>query len=300
VPIVWPLTSLDGRTDGPEFQALWILRSIDQVAARLDVPQPSPADSLTLAAAPSCPSTPGTCGLDVDDVAVVFDSRGRFDVFEIVAVMPELMRVTPTMPLSRAYPAGARIVKVRADRIGLVQQPDGSNVLTRVTWAGAREPVVDGVVALGLRVWGEAAPPGMRDGDEGSSTADYGLPPPASAEADPDGYWPPGEHCMAFRDAAGLPASRLAPLGPAGALMELHPATLDDGPWCEWDGSATSFDADLFRIRRVDLRVRVEAAPGMLRGDAGRLFRRGGTGAGTPLRWVPDREIVLSVAIPRR
>ncbi len=300
VPIVWPLTSLDGRTDGPEFQALWILRSLDQVAARLDVPQPSPADSLTLAATPSCPATPGVCGLDVDDVAVVFDSRGRFDVFEIVAAMPELMRVTPAMPLSRAYPAGARVVKARADRIGLVQQPDGSNLLTRVTWAGAREPIVDGVVALGLRVWGEAAPPGMRDGEEGSSTADYGLPPPAPAEADPDGFWPPGEHCMASRDAAGLPASRLAPLGPAGALVELHPATLDDGPWCERDGSVTSFDADLFRIRRVDLRVRVEAASGMLRGAEGRLFRREGTGAATPLRWVPDREVVLSVAIPRR
>lgn len=299
VPIVWPLTALDGSTDGSEFRALWILRALDHVAARLDVPQPGPADSLTLAAAPSCPATPGVCGLDVDDVAVVFDSRGGFDVFEIVAVMPELMRVTPATPLSRAYPAGAHVVKARADRIGLVPQPDGSNVLSRVTWAGAREPIVDGVVSLGLRVWGEAAPPELRDGEDGSGIAGYGLPPPAAAEPDADGYWPPGEHCMSLRD-AGQPISRLTPLGPAGTLVELHPVHLDDGPWCERDGSATAFDADLFRIRRVDLRVRVEAVSAMLRGSAGRLFWRAGASVSAPLRWVPDREIALSVAIPRR
>jgi hypothetical protein len=299
VPLVRPLTDLDGSTDGQQFQALWILRAIDHVAARLAVAQPGPADSLTLDSAPPCPVTPGICGLDVDDVAVVFDSRGRFDIFEVGAVVPGLMRVTPATPLSRVYAAGASVLKVRADRLGLVRQPDGSNVLSRVTWAGAREPIVDGVVDLELRVWGEGAPAVLRDGEDGSGLASFGLPPPSPAEPDPDEFWPPGEHCMSRRD-EGLPVSRLAQLGETGALVELLPAHLDDGPWCERDGSATAFDADLFRVRRVDLRIRVEASSAMLRGPAGRLFSRAGASATTPLRWVPDREIALSVAIPRR
>ncbi len=299
VPVVWPLTDLDGSTSGPSFEALSVLRAIDQAAGRLAVPQPGPADSLTLAASPSCPAVPGVCGLDTDDVAIVFDARGRFDVFEVGAVAPELMRVTPAAPLARAYAAGAHVVKVRADRLGLVEQPDGSHVLTRVTWAGAREPVVDGVVGLDLQVWGEAAPPDLVDGDDGSGLATYGLAPPALAEADPDGVWPQGEHCMAGRD-AGLPVSRLAPRGAAGELIELHPADLDDGPWCANDTAVGAFDADLFRVRRVDVRLRVEAPSAMLRGPAGRLFSHAGTAATTPLRWVPDREITVSIAVPRR
>src|SRR5690606_6401593 len=137
------------------------------------------------------------------------------------------------------------------------------------------------------------------DGEDGTAPARHARAPSSPGEEDSDGYWPPGENCMALRD-EGQPLSRLAPLGAPTTLVELHPAHLDDGPWCERAGSATAFDADLFRIRRVDLRVRVEAMPALLRGSASRLFRRGGTSAATPLRWVPDREMALSVAIPRR
>ncbi len=298
VPPVWPLTALDGSTDGPRFEALWVLRAEGTAAGRLSAPQPDPTASLTLEEGGACPATPGVCGLSDGDTALVFDARGRFDVFEVGIVSPALRRVTPAAPLGRAYAAGAHVLAVRADRYGLVAQADGSRTLTRVTWAGATQPMVDGVVLLEIDVWGEAAAPVLADGGTGPGLASYGLAPPPPDDEDPDGMWPEGEHCMAARP-GGVPVSRLAPLG-AGGLVRLHPADLDDGPWCEGEWSATPFDADLFRVRRIDLRLRVEAQAAMLRGSAGTLFARGGTAVASPLRWVPDREMTVSVAIPRR
>lgn len=54
--------------------------------------------------------------------------------------------------------------------------------------------------------------------------------------------------------------------------------------------------ADLWHLRRVDLRVRLEAGPAAFRGPAGYLFRRGGT-AVSARRWVPDVEIRFGVAL---
>lgn len=55
---------------------------------------------------------------------------------------------------------------------------------------------------------------------------------------------------------------------------------------------------DLARIRRVDVRLRVEAASAELRGPAGPFFRRPGT-ATHAVRWVPDVELSASVALRR-
>jgi hypothetical protein len=76
--------------------------------------------------------------------------------------------------------------------------------------------------------------------------------------------------------------------------VKLDPGMLKDGPWCPDAASPTRFDADLFRIRRVRVNVRVQAALDNLRGPAGLLFTRGGTSTTTE-RWVPDQEIRFDV-----
>jgi hypothetical protein len=191
-------------------------------------------------------------------------------------------------------------VAVRADRFGLVRQPDGSQTLTRVTWAGAREPMVDGVVDLELRAWGRADVPGLRDAPEGPGLAGSGLHPPAADEADADGVYPDGEHCMTLRS-GGLPRSRLEPrAGAADGLVEFVPADFTDGPWCPRDGWPGAIDADLFRVQRIDLRLRVEVQSAEFRGPAGRLFSRGGAASARAPRWVLDRTTHLSVAVGAR
>jgi hypothetical protein len=70
---------------------------------------------------------------------------------------------------------------------------------------------------------------------------------------------------------------------------------LRDGPWCPDSAAVRRFDADLFRVRLVRVRVRVEAATASMRGRSGSLFRRGGTSA--PLvSALPDMEGVIDVA----
>jgi hypothetical protein len=88
---------------------------------------------------------------------------------------------------------------------------------------------------------------------------------------------------------------RLSVLGSGGALVRLTEGHLTDGPWCPDPFHPARFDADLLRIRRVVVRVRVQAAIESLRGPAGSLFRRGGT-ARTAARVVPDLEATVQVA----
>ena len=76
---------------------------------------------------------------------------------------------------------------------------------------------------------------------------------------------------------------------------QLDPAELQDGPWSAGDATTGAFDADLLRIRRVRITLRVQAARSTLRGPAGVLFTNGGTAASME-RYVPDREIRIDVA----
>ena len=77
--------------------------------------------------------------------------------------------------------------------------------------------------------------------------------------------------------------------------MRLDPMVLQDGPWYPDDTDANRFDADLLRIRRVRVTLRVQAALAALRGPAGVLFVHGGTAASRE-RYLPDREIRFDIS----
>lgn len=299
VPVVRPLTSLD-ESPGDRFTALWLLRAVPGAVGRLAQPQEGPAGSLTLDATGPCPQSTGVCGFRLDDVAVVFDDRGHFDVFDVAAVSDALIRIVPRVPLSRAYGTGDWVLSARVDRFGLVRQPDGSGTLTRVSWAGAVEPLVDGVVDLDIVPWGRPEAPSLRDADEGPGLSSYGLTPPPPDEIDDDGIFADGEHCMARR-VGGAPRSPVAtrPVDVDG-LSQLAPADFDDGPWCPSSAAPSGFDADLLRVQRLDIRMRVEALAAEFRGSAGALFTRGGTATRDGRRWIADRTLQVSVAVNGR
>jgi hypothetical protein len=75
----------------------------------------------------------------------------------------------------------------------------------------------------------------------------------------------------------------------------LDAAALTDGPWWPDAADPDRVDADTRRIRRVRVRLRLEASQGSVRGPAGELFTRGGT-ATSAARYVPDGEIRFDVA----
>jgi hypothetical protein len=79
------------------------------------------------------------------------------------------------------------------------------------------------------------------------------------------------------------------------ALIKLDPASLTDGPWLT-DALGRSLDRDVLRIRRVDVRLRLETADPSLRGPAGALFVHGGFSKAAG-RFVADEEIEMHVAL---
>ena len=76
------------------------------------------------------------------------------------------------------------------------------------------------------------------------------------------------------------------------SLAPLPLPTLGDGPWC--GGGGTVFDADLLRIRRVRVTLRIEASLAGLRG-VGIDFANPGSQP-HPLRSVADYSLTFDVS----
>ena len=92
-----------------------------------------------------------------------------------------------------------------------------------------------------------------------------------------------------------LQVPRLTVLGGVPTLVKLTRAQLTDGPWCPDALSPNRFDADLLRIRKIAVTIRVEAAIAGLRGPASALFTNGGTSR-SGNRWAPDQEVRFDVS----
>ncbi len=76
--------------------------------------------------------------------------------------------------------------------------------------------------------------------------------------------------------------------------MLLTQAMLTNWPWCPDNTFPTRFDADLLRLRKVGVKLRVQVPSAELRGPAGVLFSHAGTSVDGRTR-VPDQEIRFEV-----
>jgi hypothetical protein len=127
----------------------------------------------------------------------------------------------------------------------------------------------------------------------------YGPRPPGVGVFVGSG-WPAGESCLFVNDGSAVRVPRLPVLpsnATATALVRLSDAQLTDGPWCPDALAANRFDADLFRIRRIGVTLRVQTANDALRGPAGALFHVAGRRTAADRR-VPDIEVHFA-ASPR-
>jgi hypothetical protein len=231
---------------------------------------------------------------------VVYDGTGSYDTFRVVGAGALSLQLQHTMTDSAwVYAAGAKIVE--ATRHAYYWKSDAvtdAYQLRRDDGAGSDAVVADHVVGLAFEYYGDPSPPIVvkLPTDPIGPWTSYGPRPPQSG-AQPTSY-PPGENCVFQLDATGLQyISRLAPLGEGTTLVRLAGGWLSDGPWCPDPESRHRYDADLLRIRKVTVTLRVEAAVSALRGPTGRLFARGGTSR-SEARWVPDREVRFDV-VPR-
>jgi hypothetical protein len=256
-----------------------------------------PAD-LTLQAAvePGCPVGTNLCGFTADMTVLVYDDTGNFDAFTIATVTDSVGQLTlaarPADSSTTIYKTGSKVVEARvhtyylkadsASQTFQLMQYDGS--------ANADVPVVDHVVGLAFEYYGEPRAPSLTT----ARNTSYGPAPPALGIKTT--AYPAGENC-AFQvdETSGQQVSRLPALNATIALTQLTAAQLADGPWCPDETNANRWDADLLRIRKVGVTIRVEAALAALRGPAGVLFTNGGSSRAAT-RWAPDQEIRFQVA----
>jgi Prokaryotic N-terminal methylation motif len=240
-------------------------------------------------AEPGCPAGTELCGFSPGMTVAVFDDAGSVGLFTVAGIDDAMRQIAladrVAEPSFTTYRSGSSIVQVNVHTLSLKSDPASQTFqLRHGDGSGVDVPVVDHLVRLAFDYYGEPRPPTVATG-----ATSYGpAPPPIDVRTN---AYPAGENCIFQIDpASGEPVSRLPPLGGGTGLVALTAAQLGDGPWCPDDTAPNRWDADLLRIRAIDITIRVEAALAALRGPAGVLFTNPGVST-SPSRWAPDREI---------
>lgn len=269
----------------------------------LTAPMPQPSSELDLEMEPSCPpEKPLTCKFAEGQRILIFDDTGAYDDMVVTQVQDGAGNPNEGTDgklqhnshldgnrLSKQYTTGAQLAMV-------AQRTYYHNVATQqlMYYDGWQrdEAVVDNVVALQFEYFADPRPPVLVTTPSGETYSTYGPRPPALAAQTT--AWPAGENCT-FTRVGPLAVSRLPDLAPGSQrLVPLTQATLTDGPWCPDITFPTRFDADLLRLRKIGVRLRVQVASADLRGPAGILFSNGGSSRNARMM-VPDQDIRFEV-----
>lgn len=207
-----------------------ISAAMPNVSAELKVNQPNNCPSATL------------CGFTEGLEIVIFDPiSGSYDAFTVTQVQAAAGHLQHRgQQFSRAYEAGSIITQMESNTYFLDRS---AKKLMRDDGAGnpaSIVPLVDNVVDLRFDYFGDINPPKVPKPPTGVANCLYAA----------DGTY----------DSARLPALT----ADEGSLVRLTEAMLKDGPWC--GGGTNEFDADLLRVRKVRVMLRVQAANQALRG----------------------------------
>jgi hypothetical protein len=259
-----------------------------------------------------CPSGDAACGFKKGMTVLLFDRSGDYDTFTIANVQSNVLRVERTggSLMYADYQPNTTTLAQLASVIYYVKSDTSTGtyqLVSRDGGTGADVPVVDHLVALKFAYYGDPRPPMLIKpfSDPAGPWTTYGPPPPAPGQQIPTGGYPPGENCTFFIDpVSGLQMPRLADIssgasggsgGETAALVQLTGAQLTDGPWCPDGPSPNRWDADLLRVRRIGVSLRVESAIAALRGPASVLFTHGGTSK-SGSKWLPDQQVTFQVS----
>ncbi|MGE5360205.1 MAG: PilW family protein [Bacteroidales bacterium] len=276
------------------------LLSVPRTCAQATIAKPMApaANELSVNREPGCPPNDEACCFEVGMQGLVFDHVGAWNSFAVEGVSGATLNLQRLGPnVLKDYEVGAFVVQATFHTYYL-KADDATQTYQLMHYDGDQTdlPVVDNVVGLEFAYFGEPVAPALirPASDPTGPWTTYGPKPPALGMSYGMGY-PEGENCV-FQVTGGQHAPRLVDLGPAdGGLVKLTAATLTDGPWCPGPASPGRFDADLLRIRRVEVRLRVQAGLKQLRGPAGFLFAKAGYARGGEM-FVPDQELRFDVA----
>jgi prepilin-type N-terminal cleavage/methylation domain-containing protein len=244
----------------------------------------------------------GLCGFEDGMRVIIFDPSGSFDWMTITQVQPSALHLQHNRDkLSSTYGADAALTQV-ATHTYYLKSDDTTKTWQLRHYDGDQIdlPVLDDVVKLEFQYFGEPQPPRLLPGAVLSAQygpwTTYGPKPPVLGVDRTSDTWGKGENCVFQVDpVSGLHAPRLPVLANGDAQVELTADMLQDGPWCPDESKTEKWDADLLRIRRIRVNLRVQVGKPTLRGPASVLFAKGGTSTGG-YKLVPDQEIRFDVA----
>ena len=239
------------------------------------------------------------CGFKEGMRLIIFDTNGNWDPMTVTNVQDEALHLQHQgQDLSVKYGVGSFITQAATHTFYL--KSDLVNKTYQLMHYDGYQtdlPVVDNVVSLEFEYFGESAPPMLLPNkplaDPQGPWTTYGPKPPALDVDVTTDSWPVGENCL-FELENNVHVPRLPALAAGLGQVKLDPAILQDGPFCPDATKQQRYDADLLRIRRVRVKLRVQAAVAALRGPSGVLFKYGGTALGGE-RFVPDQEISFDV-----
>ena len=294
------------RSDG--ITLMYIPQTVAQTT--ISAPMPNESAELKVNNEPGCPPPPAAdsclCGFKVGMTVLIYDDSGSFDTLTVTQVQCPAAHLQHNQQgdLSKKYSTNAKITQM-AMHVYYLDTTTNQLMHYDGTTAGVANPVVDNVVGLSFEYWGDPTPPALKKPGTDQSVT-YGPKPPALGLTQPPApavaYWPAGTNCTI--DVTGAPVqqvSRLPSLGAVNAgLVKLNdPAnpntSLTDGPWCPDPNNVNKWDADLLRVRKITVTLRVQAALEALRGPAGTLFTKAGTSRGAN-SYAPDQEVKFDVA----
>lgn len=201
-----------------------------------------------------------TCGLAAGDIAMLVDATGRAEVASVASSTSGLAVLAT--PLAHGFHPDVRAAILPVE-VRVIYWREAQREVRVATGGGADVPWLDHVVAFEVRWFGVAEPP--------------------AGPSVPEGV----DGCLRHADGT----ARLAPLGGADAVVPLPLPSLADGPWCG-EGLA-AFDADLLRVRRLEVALRLETPDPLLR-SAGTRFLRAGLATGPHV--VPDVRLRFEVS----
>lgn len=288
----------EGATDASDSISFFYVPSTGaQTTIREDMPQPS--SELKVEPQANCPPAKATalCGFYDGLRAIIFDETGSWDPITVTQVQPASLHLQHKDPLSKSYQKGA-VVAMAATRTYYLQTDDATKTYQLRLFDGGTTdlPLVDNVIKLEFEYYGNPQAPVLLPNkslsDPVGPYTTYGPKPPPLGVDNAHDTWGAGENCV-YSVQGGQHVPRLPDLPGGLGQVRLTQAMLTDGPWCPDATNLWRYDADLLRLRRVRIKLRVQA-PQELRGPAGTLFRRAGTSSAGQ-HFVPDQEVAFDI-----
>lgn len=215
----------------------------------------------------NCPAdADNLCGFEIGDAVLIFDDQGHFDTFTITNVQDSAGHLQHRgQPLSYGYDSGASVMIAQMHTYYL---DTATNQLRHYDGGNEDVPVADNVVGLQFEYFGDPNPPTVPKPNLGNANCLY----------DSSGTYLGGS---------------MATLTTGGASLAPLPLSMfTDGPFC--GGGTNEFDADLLRVRKIRVTLRVQTATAAFRGTDPLLFANPGTSVGGH-KFVPDMVTTFEV-----